>query len=70
MKKKIPYIISCIQCPAYRDRYEGSYCTHSCRFFKNNEQITIPDWCPLPDAPLLTSTRPKGVGKVSKKNEG
>lgn len=49
MKKKIPYIITCVQCPAHH-YFEGKpQCLHKIRYLKQEEEIIIPDWCPLPN---------------------
>ena len=50
MKKKIPYIISCVQCPAYNLSPENiSRCLHLLKQLSTEEMIEIPEWCPLPD---------------------
>ncbi len=48
MKRKIPYIVTCVQCPAFlRTLYNE--CLHEHRRLTKEESIYIPDWCPLDD---------------------
>lgn len=53
MKKKVPYIITCVQCPAYLKKGPSSEhesrCLHILRDLTREEEIYIPDWCPLPN---------------------
>lgn len=69
MKKKIPYIITCVQCPAH-SYFEGRpQCLHALRKLTKEEEITIPDWCPLEDYDEYHKDYAEGLEKGYKRYE-
>lgn len=47
MKRKLAEVTSCTACP-----FEGWSGTCTKTGFRLPKEIEIPDWCPLPDAPI------------------